>query len=109
MPIPILMPYDEVLEDRSLAEKAGRRAGRLCRRLVLAAHGLAERLDWTPPQFGAGRELDTGYGAAVAGEWLRWLRRRMAADPEEAFAWKAGAWMLIALLAGLVAAVSAIG
>lgn len=108
MPIPILTPYDEVLEDRSLGEKAGRRAGRACRRLMLAAHRLAERLDLVPPAFGDGRELDMADAGAVAREWLHQLRRRMADYPEEAFAWKAGACILGGLLLTLIVTVGAI-
>jgi len=108
MPIPILMPYDEVLEDRSLRERVARSSARAARRILLAAHRLAERLDMVPPAFGAGRELDMDDAGQVAREWLRQLRRRMADYPEEAFAWKAGAWILGALLVGMVAMVGAI-
>ena len=83
-------------------------AGRTCRAAILWAHAAADRLDWLPSEWGRDAEVDMADAGAVAGEWVRRLRHWAADYPEDALAWKIGAAVLAAVLAGLVAVVGVI-
>jgi hypothetical protein len=72
---------------------------------VLFGHRLAARLDLIPPEFGSETPLDETDPKAVLAEWLRYLRLWAGYNPEELFALKVGAAMLLAALVALWMAV----
>jgi len=92
-----------------LRATAGRSLGRVAGRTVLWLHGLADRHDLVPFDFGKEAEVDTADPRALAREW--WRQARLWADynPEEMFALKAGALALGLALIVLIVLVGAVG
>jgi hypothetical protein len=85
----------------SLRRRIGARARRLAAALALKAHAWADRQERLPSEFGKAGDVDASDARAVAREWLRCLRVWADYNPEEVFAFKAGAAVLGAVLVGL--------
>lgn len=68
---------------------------------ALRLHRLADRFDLLPPAFGEQAEIDEADARAVTSEWVRCLRLWADYSPEQVFALKVGAALLIAALVGL--------
>jgi hypothetical protein len=83
------------------ARKARALAERLLDGLVLRAHRLADRFEWQPPEFGRESPVDEADPHAVLAEWIRCLRLWASYSPEQVFALKAGAAMLLTVLVAL--------
>jgi hypothetical protein len=74
---------------------------RLRNAAVLRLHRLADRFEQLPPEFGAETEVDETNANAVVAEWIRCLRLWAAYSPEQVFALKVGAALLVAAIVGL--------
>ncbi len=83
------------------AARLRRMALALRNRVILGVHGIADRLDLVPPEFGREQPVDERNPDAVAAEWARYLRLWADYNPEEVFALKVGAALLIAAIVGL--------
>lgn len=83
------------------AERPARPKPRLWEGPALGLHRLADRFDRLPPEFGCAGEIDEAEARAVVGEWIRCLRLWADYSPEQVFALKYGAVVLIAALIGL--------
>jgi hypothetical protein len=68
---------------------------------VLRAHRLADRNELLPPEFGVESPVDEADAQAVLDEWSRCLRLWASYSPEQVFALKVGAAMLVAFLVAL--------
>lgn len=84
-----------------MAAAAASAARRVRDLAVLRLHRLADRFEQLPPDFGAEAEVDETNANAVAAEWIRCLRLWAAYSPEQMFALKVGAALLVATLIGL--------
>jgi hypothetical protein len=67
----------------------------------LRAHRLADRFEALPPDYGAEAPVDDTDPGAVFREWRRCLRLWAAYSPEQVFALKVGATLLLAALIAL--------
>lgn len=74
--------------------------------LVLSLHRLADRLEWLPPEFGAEAPVADDDAPAVVAEWIRCARHWASYNPEEVFALKVGAVMLIGAVLAFWLAIS---
>jgi hypothetical protein len=92
------------------ATAAGRwRLPKTGERAVLWLHGLADRLDLIPAEFGRDAPVDAADGGALAKEWLRQARLWADHNPEEMLGLKVGAVLLGGALVALIVLVRAIG
>jgi hypothetical protein len=90
------MPETDMAASRRLRWPA-----RVRDRVVLWLHRLADQYDWLPDGYGEAGVVDAADPGAVTAEWMRCLRSWAGYNPEEVFALKAGAALLLATLAGL--------
>lgn len=91
----------------NLWSRLGRAGDRALDALVLRGHGLAVRFDRVPQEFGEEAPVDEADPKALRREWLRQLELWAGYNPEEVFAWKAGAAVFGAVLVVLVIFVAA--
>lgn len=99
-------------ERPSAPGRVGRVRARLRRnmdRLVLWAHRRLDRLDLVPDEFGKESPVDETDADAVRAEWRRQLELWIAYNPEEVFALKIGAGVLVLVAGGLWLLVAALG
>ena len=61
----------------------------------MGLHRLADRLELIPPEFDAESRLAPDDAPAILAEWIHWVRRWAGHNPEEVFALKVGAAMLL--------------
>lgn len=74
---------------------------------TLRLHALAQRLDWTPSEFGDAEPVDETDPRALRREWLRQYRIWADSSPEQLFAIKVGAILLGAPLIVLLVFIAA--
>lgn len=70
-------------------------------RSVLGLHRMADRFDLVPPEFGREQPVDEADAGAVMTEWSRYFRLWADYNPEEIFALKVGAALLLAAIIAL--------
>ena len=75
--------------------------------LTRRAHALADRCDWIPDTFGEGQRVDAADPAALRRAWMRQLQRAMDDNPEQMFAIRIGAGLLVLATLVILAAVAA--
>jgi len=74
---------------------------RLVDTAILKAHALAGRYEVIPDDFGHHGSVDETQARAVLAEWVRCARLWAGYNPEQIFALKVGAGLLLLLIVGL--------